>query len=127
MSEVRASIRYTEGVLASTRGTEEGLNDLLYLLKTLNSAQDAAMALLVGPAMLADRAGPLGWTVSAIVSALQLGVTTVTGAIDFSCDLEDPPEDIKARPHGPGGDMIFQCYHHPPHCWTRGWARSDCA
>jgi hypothetical protein len=116
-------MKLVEGVTASIEGDEFYLDRLFNLTNTLWDLRDNVASLEVRFDGLGMRS--VGNLTTAVLS-LGLAAAALTGTIDYSCDLIDPPEDIKGRPHAVGGDMIFQCFHNPHHCWDNHWNAISC-
>jgi hypothetical protein len=121
--EEGGGIRIAEGVICRTQeslGTIERLNDLL---SEVNGVR--AELLSFQSAWTLDSSQAVAG-VATTLTALGLAATTLSDSIGYMCDLVDPPEAIKGRPHGPNGDMAYQCFHDPAHCWNRGWKSITC-
>jgi hypothetical protein len=55
----------------------------------------------------------------------RLTMRALVASVDYKCNLDTPPEDIRGRPEGPGGSMVHKCFHKSPHCWDGSWNRLD--
>lgn len=116
-------VRITEGVTALVPGEPDKMHQLLDLVREVWDLRSHVAEFDTAAASL-DNRGIAGLTTGIV--ALGLAATALTGSIDYECDLTDPPQDIKGRPHGSDGDMEYQCFHNPAHCWNRTWKAIPC-